>query len=236
MADNKLTSPSYESQEGPHPLRIESGQVNDIDPLVSLFYDLLRDHVHPGDLEGLVQAIERSRGQTVQFTNGFLARYAQNLVERLRRLPAEVPKHVAQDTPPATEPMISHRDIEWIVNSRAELGVKVGNTFAFLYKGNSLSYQVPDAHEDGTPMQWRHVLKREFGECCHPPHHDWTDSPKPPVPVNGLNAGERYMWGRNWQDLPPNLWKDLPQAQALNPNVDVDLVGHVRPGPGEDHG
>lgn len=48
-------------------------------------------------------------------------------------------------------------DVEWVINDFGELGVKIGNKFFFLYKGQS--YQCMD--------QYRPVMKREFGECCH---------------------------------------------------------------------
>lgn len=62
---------------------------------------------------------------------------------------------------------LTDADVEWVTNDNAELGVKIGNQFFFLYKGHSLVYE-SGTHDDGTPMQWRHVFKREFGECCHP--------------------------------------------------------------------
>lgn len=56
---------------------------------------------------------------------------------------------------------------EWVVNSIAELGVKIGDRFYFLYKGRSLEYESPeDEHEK--PLMWRPVFKREFGEVCTP--------------------------------------------------------------------
>ena len=61
---------------------------------------------------------------------------------------------------------IKPEDVEWVVNSIAELGVKIGDQFFFLYKGESLVYHADDDEEE--PLQWRHVGKREFGECCHP--------------------------------------------------------------------
>ena len=57
--------------------------------------------------------------------------------------------------------------VEWIVNDNGELGVKVGNDFHFLYKGHSIIYK-SGKHDNGLPMYWRPVGKREFGECCHP--------------------------------------------------------------------
>lgn len=50
---------------------------------------------------------------------------------------------------------------EWVVNSNAELGVKVGDRFYFLYKGHNIVYREEK-------LFWRPVTKREFGECCHP--------------------------------------------------------------------
>ena len=75
----------------------------------------------------------------------------------------------AQDEGAAGEP-------EWVVNDIAELGVKIGERFYWLYKGQSLvygkhGYDVKDGivqHDDGGNMHWRPVFKREFGECAHP--------------------------------------------------------------------
>lgn len=64
-------------------------------------------------------------------------------------------------------PQLKADDVEWIVNDNAELGVKIGNQVFFLYKGQSLVYE-SGKHDDGTPMLYRMVGKREFGECCHP--------------------------------------------------------------------
>ncbi len=75
-----------------------------------------------------------------------------------------------QSDEPAAKP-IDKDAVEWVVNDIAELGVKIGNQFFFLYKGYSLVYE--DAkHDDGSPMQWRPVFKREFGECCHPVNYE----------------------------------------------------------------
>ena len=56
---------------------------------------------------------------------------------------------------------------EWIVNDLGELGVKVSGRFFFLYKGDNIEYET-GMHDDGTPMMWRPVGKREFGETCWP--------------------------------------------------------------------
>lgn len=88
---------------------------------------------------------------------------------------------------------------QWVVNDLAELGVRVGATFYFLYKGDNIVYQDPKHEEedgyDHPSMMYRPVEKREFGECCHPindanPHlngtvsihdgHKWYPLPPPP--------------------------------------------------------
>jgi len=60
-------------------LRERSGAVFDDDPLVSFLYLLMRDHVPAGVVEGIV----RPRDGVTHFTNGHLARYAQDLAARL---------------------------------------------------------------------------------------------------------------------------------------------------------
>jgi hypothetical protein len=84
-------------------------------------------------------------------------------------------------------PELSPDDVEWVVNDSAELGVKIGEQFFWLYKGNSLVYK-DGKHDNGMPMYWRLVGKREFGECCHPVH--LTRMP------------EQYREGDGWQTLP----------------------------------
>lgn len=57
-----------------------SGQVTSTDPLVSFLYDLLRDELPAGAVERLVQ----EAAVPVTMTNGYLARYAEDLAARLR--------------------------------------------------------------------------------------------------------------------------------------------------------
>jgi len=63
-------------------LRQRSGTVNSEDPLVSFLYELMRDHVTPGDIEKVLQHSE-DKGET-QYTNGWLAEYAKDIANRLR--------------------------------------------------------------------------------------------------------------------------------------------------------
>ncbi len=80
---------------------------------------------------------------------------------------------------------INTDDVQWVVNSLAELGVKIGDRFFWLYKGESLEYSSSDG-----PIMWRPVRKREFGESCHPVK--FSDAPTPPI----------YTEGDGWAQLP----------------------------------
>lgn len=102
------------------------------------------------------------------------------LVAEVRRL-REQPKNV-----------LSADAVEWVVNSLAELGVKIGDQFFFLYKGESLVYHEDDSDEFGAPLQWRHVGKREFGECCHPIND------ADPTRYGTVSTND----GRTWEPLP----------------------------------
>jgi hypothetical protein len=51
--------------------------------------------------------------------------------------------------------------VEWILNDKGEIGVKVGDQQFFLYKGESLMYS--SLEEDG-PSGYRLVGKRELDE------------------------------------------------------------------------
>lgn len=61
----------------------------------------------------------------------------------------------------------------WIVNDLGELGVMVDGVPYFLYKGDNIIYADPK-HEDGSPMLYRIVGKREFGETCWP--RKWVEA------------------------------------------------------------
>ena len=67
---------SYEDR-----MRKASGEVNDDRPLVAFLYELVRDDVTTGVLEERVDRI--ADGGPFQFTNGWLARWAQDAAERL---------------------------------------------------------------------------------------------------------------------------------------------------------
>ena len=109
-------------------------------------------------------------------------------------------------------------EVEWVVNDIAELGVKIGNQFFFLYKGGSLTYTAEEGdstplHEDGSPMHWRPVFKREFGECCHP-----------------INYSDLTLIGTvSLSDSED--WKELPAAKEVGSPLRLsELVAAIRKG------
>jgi hypothetical protein len=84
--------------------------------------------------------------------------------------------------------------VQWITNDNGELGVKIGEQFFFLYKGCSLVYE-EGKHDDGRPMMWRNVGKREFGECAYPINYD------DPTKIGTVSIND----GRDWKELPPAI-------------------------------
>ena len=62
-------------------LRERSATVPINSRLVSFLYELMRDHLPAGIVEELVQA---SKESDVTYTNGWLAKYAQDLANRLK--------------------------------------------------------------------------------------------------------------------------------------------------------
>jgi hypothetical protein len=62
-------------------LRLRCGEININGCLVSFLYELMRDHLHASVVEKLVEC---SMEPDVAYTNGWLARYAEDLAKRLR--------------------------------------------------------------------------------------------------------------------------------------------------------
>lgn len=92
---------------------------------------------------------------------------------------------------------------EWVVNDNGELGIRIGNRAAFLYKGYFLEYR--NGHDDNTPIKVRAVYKREFGEVCHP--DDWWDR----------KTGHMTQWAKDFEssDCPENTWIELPILKSI---------------------
>ena len=63
-------------------LRSRSGEVQINSKLVSFLYELMRDHLPAGVVEEIVQASEGE--SNVVYTNGWLAKYAEDLANRLK--------------------------------------------------------------------------------------------------------------------------------------------------------
>lgn len=64
-------------------VRARSGEVMDDDPLVRFLYLLMRDHLSVGVVEGLAPAPDEYE-QVSEYTNGWLATYAQDVAARLK--------------------------------------------------------------------------------------------------------------------------------------------------------
>jgi DNA-binding transcriptional regulator YiaG len=102
--------------------------------------------------------------------------------------------------------IIQDDDVEWIVNDIAELGVKIGERFFFLYKGESIDYQTLGLINDescgplsGKRMMYRPVYKREFGECCHPWDAIENQTGQRRLPENFIEA---YGHMEDWKEIP----------------------------------
>jgi hypothetical protein len=63
-------------------LRERSGSVSSKDKLVAFLYVLMRDHLVPGAVEEIMRTVEPN--DETHFSNGHLAKYAQDVVERLK--------------------------------------------------------------------------------------------------------------------------------------------------------
>lgn len=115
---------------------------------------------------------------------------------------------------------LTEDDVKWVVNDLGELGVKIGEQFFWLYKGKSLVYE--GLHEDGTPMLWRLVGKREFGEVCHP--IDWWEKQFGLAPrytrecvANSLTFdSDRVNPEYEWQPLPNSRPDREPASNSLS--------------------
>lgn len=71
-------------------IRARSGNVNTTDPFVTFVYLLLRDHVLAGDMEAAVKQVTGKvdllieKAPLFEFSNGWLASYAEDVVRRVR--------------------------------------------------------------------------------------------------------------------------------------------------------
>ena len=118
-------------------------------------------------------ASHRIVGTSKIFGDGILGYYPRDQISDMllyiRKNDPQAIVRVEPHNPLLTGMALRSTDVEWIVNNEGELGVKVGDQFFFLYKGESLMY--------GNDMdQYRPVGKREFGESG--PKSSYTESPE----------------------------------------------------------
>ena len=71
-------------------MRVASGEIDDDRRVVAFLYLLMRDHLTPGVVETIIDEVTTNRmarfsveGGHILFTNGWLARHAQDVADRL---------------------------------------------------------------------------------------------------------------------------------------------------------
>lgn len=67
-------------------MRTKSGEASTTDPLVAFLYLLMRDHVTSGVVEEIMEDVKQD-GERYMLTNGWLAKHAEFVAERLKELP-----------------------------------------------------------------------------------------------------------------------------------------------------
>lgn len=95
------------------------------------------------------------------------------------------------------------KEPRWIVNDSGELGVEIEGRCFFLYKGGNIEYE-DGKHDNGEPILYRSVGKREFGETTWP--LQWY--------INGRSEDrytEECVYHKGLSDGP----KDNPEYQWL---------------------
>jgi hypothetical protein len=66
-------------------MRESSGKIDSSDKIVAFLYTLMRDHLPTGTVERIVIDITMNNYTECQFTNGWLAEYANDIKERLTK-------------------------------------------------------------------------------------------------------------------------------------------------------
>ena len=136
--------------------------------------------------------------ETAEQAKQLLRATLEESLAELSRTEHEAPTSSLQDT------------LTWVVNDMGELGVEINGQVLFCYKGESLSYANCPFYEDGSPILYRKVGKREFGETVWPLAWHIADRSQERYTVEtvytpGLSFGA--------PDNPDYKWKPLPSAQ-----------------------
>jgi hypothetical protein len=113
------------------------------------------------------EASHRIVGTSEKFGTGIIGYYKRDQLDgvlaHIRTNDPTAQVRVEPHNPILNGKALRSTDVEWIVNSDGDLGVKIGDQFFFLYKGESFMYgenRHPTQHSD----KYRIVDKREFGE------------------------------------------------------------------------
>ena len=102
MADQEQTFNS----EAQVRMRNASGNVTGTEPIIAFIYVLLRDHVAPGKVEDIILSLPAA-GVKTPYSNGWLARYAADIAQRLLAPPVvteQAPSPQAPEPPQVPVP------------------------------------------------------------------------------------------------------------------------------------
>lgn len=98
-------------------LRTRAGHITIDCKLTAFLYDLMRDHVPPGIVEGLMVELP---SEPVLYTNGWLAQYASDLATRLKKPNDKEPKlnisdvyKLMEEECPKMKAELNQIDAEW---------------------------------------------------------------------------------------------------------------------------
>jgi hypothetical protein len=95
--------------------------------------------------------------------------------------------------------------LKCIVNSKGELGIRVGRECFFIIDGRLMQYNESHHHESGAPIQYRQTVAGEFIGAIHPA--SWANAASG---QNFYSAAVMPTAASKWQ-IPKNLkWRPLP--------------------------
>ena len=120
-------------------------------------------------------------------------------------------------------------DVQWVINDNGELGVKIGDLFFWLYKGESIRQQYADMEDPAGLRRYRRVGKREFGEVCRPQgwtpednaRHEWNTIPDDPARLEAVRE-----WVDTYLPMLSPQEHELAVEQFAQPHVTLREGGY----------
>jgi hypothetical protein len=170
MTNQLPPDPYLTGNNNPHNtgLRERSGRVNINSKLVAFLYTLIRDHLPLGVIEELVRD---SQEPDCYYTNGWLAKYAQDLAIRLNETP-KAESTIEYEKPKERSEKIKER-IETLAELKSELKI---------IEQEELREQL-NTHVPGAPKQAQYGYP-SFMQ--HTPQETSRKNPNPDIELQGL--------------------------------------------------